>query len=130
MLSPPLALPLQATPSASGMASAVSMPPAGGARDAAAIRAAAEALEASFLSVMLQAAGLGQGRESFGGGIGEAQFASFLAEAHAAALARRGGIGLSESLVRALSARDGGEGVTQAADTGGGIGVGGRDGDV
>lgn len=105
MLSPPLALPPQALPASGPAASGSSPPPGRG--DAAAIRAAAEALEASFLSVMLQAAGLGQGRDAFGGGIGEAQFASFLAEAHAEALARRGGIGLSESLVRALSARDG-----------------------
>ena len=95
MISPSLPV----SPAASGVA-----PPGREAR----LRAAAEALEASFLSVMLQSAGLGAARESFGGGVGEAQFASFLAEAHAAALARRGGIGLSESLLRAMTAREAG----------------------
>lgn len=77
-----------------------------GRTDDAALRAAAQRLEASFLSSMLQAAGFGAAREAMGGGIGEAQFASFLAEAHAEALARRGGIGLAESLFEALKARE------------------------
>ncbi len=65
--------------------------------------AAAEALEASFLSTMLQSAGLGQARESFGGGIGEDQFASMLATEQARALTASGGIGLAESIYTALS---------------------------
>ena len=75
------------------------------AADDAALRVAAEGLETSFLAVMLQSAGVGTPREAFGGGAGEAQFASFLAEAHAAALVERGGIGLAESLFHALKAR-------------------------
>lgn len=66
------------------------------------LRTAARALEANFLSVMLQHAGLGAAREAFGGGAGEEQFASFLAEAQATALAERGGIGLAESLFHAM----------------------------
>ena len=71
----------------------------------AALREAARAMEAQFLSVMLQSAGLGAPREAFGGGIGEAQFASFLAQAHADALVARGGIGLAESIFNALKDR-------------------------
>ena len=70
-----------------------------------ALRTAARALEAQFLSVMLQAAGLGAARESFGGGIGEAQMTSFLADAQAQALVQRGGIGLAESIFNALRER-------------------------
>jgi len=84
--------------------------PAGDPSHDAALRAAAENLEASFLSVMLQSAGVGAPREAFGGGAGETQFASFLAEAHAAAIVRRGGIGLAESLFNALKARADGAG--------------------
>lgn len=69
------------------------------------LRAAAEALEASFMAVMLDSAGVGTPRDSFGGGIGEAQFASFLTEAYAGEMVRRGGIGLAESLFEALKAR-------------------------
>ncbi|WP_238381026.1 rod-binding protein [Alkalilacustris brevis] len=77
-----------------------------GGGDAPARRAAAAALEASFLSVMLQSAGFGAARESFGGGAGEEHFSSFLVATHAEALVQRGGIGLSEALFRALGERD------------------------
>ena len=75
-----------------------------------ALREAARALEAQFLSVMLQSAGFGAARDAFGGGVGEAQFASFLAQEHAEALSRRGGIGLAESLFNALKERTHGPG--------------------
>ena len=71
----------------------------------AALRKAAEAMEASFLAEMLKSAGVGAPRTSFGGGIGEDQFASFLTEAHAAAIVDRGGIGLAETLFNALKER-------------------------
>lgn len=71
----------------------------------AALRRAAEAMEASFLAEMLKAAGVGAPRSSLGGGIGEEQFASFLTEAHAAAMVERGGIGLAETLFNALKER-------------------------
>jgi Rod binding domain-containing protein len=60
-------------------------------------------LEASFLSEMLGHAGLGTVSDSFGGGIGEEQFASFLRQEQAEAMVRKGGIGLAESLFRAMT---------------------------
>lgn len=69
------------------------------------LHAAAQALEASFLSEMLKSAGLGAQSGSFGGGIGEEQFSSFLREAQAMELVKTGGIGLAESLFEALKAR-------------------------
>lgn len=67
-----------------------------------ALHVQAKALEAAFLSEMLGYAGFGAARESFGGGIGEEQFGSFLREEQAKALENRGGIGLAESLFRAM----------------------------
>lgn len=67
------------------------------------LRAKARELEAAFLSEMLGHAGLGAAGESFGGGIGEEQFASFLRQEQATAMVAQGGIGLAESLFRALS---------------------------
>jgi flagellar protein FlgJ len=55
---------------------------------------------------MLQAAGLGTARDSFGGGAGEDQFASFLVQEHAMAMVRAGGIGLSEQIYEALKERE------------------------
>jgi Rod binding domain-containing protein len=69
----------------------------------ASLRGAATRLEAVFLAEMLEAAGVGRTPESFGGGAGETQFASFLREAQAQAMAEAGGIGLAEHLFRALS---------------------------
>jgi peptidoglycan hydrolase FlgJ len=63
---------------------------------------AARDLEASFLSIMLREAGVGAPRNAFGGGSGEEQFSSFLTDAYAARIAERGGIGLAESLFKAL----------------------------
>ncbi|MCP4243740.1 MAG: flagellar biosynthesis protein FlgJ [bacterium] len=60
------------------------------------------ALEASFLTEMLRSAGLGKSRDTFGGGVGEDQFASMLAREHAHALTEAGGIGLAESIFQAL----------------------------
>lgn len=73
------------------------------------LRASAEALETSFLSEMLKAAGFGAARDAMGGGAGEDQFSSFLREAQAREMAKAGGIGLAEHLFEALKARaDGG----------------------
>ena len=76
-----------------------------GARDAT-LRAAAQKLEARFLSEMLKPAGLGAPRDAFGGGAGEGQFASFLREAHAEEMTRAGGIGLAQPIFEALRARE------------------------
>jgi flagellar protein FlgJ len=70
------------------------------------LREAAQKLEASFLAEMLQAAGLGTARDSFGGGAGEDQFSSFLVQEHAMAMVRAGGIGLSEQIYEALKERE------------------------
>ncbi|MDF1728749.1 MAG: rod-binding protein [Sulfitobacter sp.] len=67
-----------------------------------ALRQAAEELEASFLSEMLGAAGLGAARESFGGGAGEDQFASLLRQEQARAMVAQGGIGLAQAIFEAL----------------------------
>lgn len=70
-----------------------------------ALRAAAGELEAQFLAEMLKSAGFGEPRESFGGGAGEEQFASFLRQEHADEMVRRGGVGLAESIFEALKER-------------------------
>jgi peptidoglycan hydrolase FlgJ len=68
----------------------------------AALRQAAESLEANFLSVMLKSAGLGEVPGLGGGGQGEEQFASFLRDEQARLMVQAGGIGLSEHLFQAL----------------------------
>ncbi|GAA6208901.1 hypothetical protein NBRC116601_21940 [Cognatishimia sp. WU-CL00825] len=67
-----------------------------------ALRHAAQKLEAHFLAEMLKGAGLGQTSESFGGGAGEDQFASFLRQEQAGQMAQAGGIGLAEAFFEAL----------------------------
>lgn len=69
------------------------------------LRGVARDLEAAFLAEMLKHSGLGKASDSFGGGVGEDQFASFLTQEHARLLAERGGIGLAENIYRALVAR-------------------------
>lgn len=66
------------------------------------LHSAAIQLEATFLAEMLKSAGLSETSNGFGGGIGEDQFASFLVQAQAEALADAGGIGLAQSLFEAL----------------------------
>lgn len=79
-------------------------------QDDAALMASARALEAGFLSAMLQAAGAGAPRDAFGGGAGEDQFSSFLVQAQAEAMVARGGIGLAQSLFTAMRERADGQG--------------------
>lgn len=62
----------------------------------------AQAFESMILSQMLSTAGLNRVPDAAGGGPGEEQFASFLTEAQAKALAERGGIGIAERLIRAF----------------------------
>ncbi|PCJ07222.1 MAG: flagellar biosynthesis protein FlgJ [Rhodobacteraceae bacterium] len=66
------------------------------------LRKAAMQLEATFIAEMLKSAGLGETRESFGGGSGEDQFSTFLIRAQAEQMALAGGIGLAESLYNSL----------------------------
>ncbi|WP_371060932.1 rod-binding protein [Rhodosalinus sp. 5P4] len=68
-------------------------------------REAAVALETAFLSQMLKSAGVGRTPDAFGGGAGETQFASFLRDMQARAMAEAGGIGLAEHIFHALAAR-------------------------
>ncbi|MFZ3585198.1 rod-binding protein [Loktanella sp. DJP18] len=69
------------------------------------LMAAAQKLEATFLSEMLKSAGFDSARGAFGGGDGEDGFASFLRDAQAENMAAAGGIGLAESLFNAMKAR-------------------------
>lgn len=76
---------------------------------AAMLRQAAQDLEATFLAEMLKSAGMGQSRDALGGGIGEDQFGSFLLGAQARAMVRAGGIGLAESIFKALMEAENGD---------------------
>lgn len=67
-----------------------------------AMRDAAQGLEATFLAEMLKSAGLGSARESFGGGVGEEQFSSFLLQEEARAMVKAEGTGLAESIFKAM----------------------------
>lgn len=71
---------------------------------AAKIHATAQAFEASFLQSVLGSmfAGDSQQASSFGGGEAEGQFRSFLTEAIAKGVTRRGGIGLAPVIEREL----------------------------
>lgn len=70
-------------------------------------RAAAQAMEAQFLSMMLREAGFGRAPGGFGGGAGEDQFGSLMVDAQAKRMAEAGGIGLAESILRAMGRVDG-----------------------
>jgi hypothetical protein len=70
--------------------------------DHTAAREAALKLEASFLAEMLKGAGFGKQENSFSGGPGEDQFASFHRQAVAEEIARTGGIGLAEHFFNAM----------------------------
>lgn len=65
-----------------------------------------KSLEATFLSEMLSNGGLGKTSDSFGGGIGEEQFSSFLNQQRASAMVEKGGIGLAESIYKSLIDRE------------------------
>lgn len=72
-----------------------------------ALRHVAEELESVFLAEMLGSAGFGAPRAgAFGGGAGEAQFASFLVREQARAMVRAGGIGLAETIFDALKEKE------------------------
>lgn len=71
------------------------------------LRDKAMELEAAFLAEMLSYTGLGKGSLSFGGGIGEDQFASFLRGEQAKLMVKKGGIGLAETIFDALVKAEG-----------------------
>ena len=62
----------------------------------------AQSLESTFLAEMLSHTDVETG-SSFGGGIGENQFTSFLTKAHANAITEHGGIGLAQSIYESLA---------------------------
>ena len=68
---------------------------------------AAQSLESNFFAEMLKSAGLGKSRESFGGGVGEDQFSSFLTREYANATVKAGGIGLAESIYQSMVNKNG-----------------------
>ncbi|RMH48590.1 MAG: hypothetical protein D6686_10300 [Alphaproteobacteria bacterium] len=75
----------------------------------AALRQAAEAFEAAFLAEMLKAAGFGRPIAGLGGGgAGEEAFSSLLVREQASRMVKAGGIGLAETVFRALVAREAG----------------------
>lgn len=69
------------------------------------LRQKAEELEAGFLAEMLSYTGLND-TSDFAGGSGEDQFASFLGAEQAKAMVKAGGIGLAETIFKALAKRD------------------------
>ncbi|MFK7945592.1 MAG: rod-binding protein [Paracoccaceae bacterium] len=73
-----------------------------------ALRAIAQEFEATFLAEMLKHTGLGEPRESFGGGPGESAFAGMLTQEYAAQLADRGGVGLADRIYSQLLLKTGG----------------------
>lgn len=62
----------------------------------------AQKLESAFVSQMLKSAGLGELKDSFSGGVGEEQFASFMRDEQAKAIVQNGGFGLAEPIFAAL----------------------------
>ena len=67
------------------------------------LMAKARELETSFLSEMLNYAGLDDSEGSYFGTSGEDQFGSFLRDAQAKLMVDNGGIGLAESLFHSLT---------------------------
>ncbi|MEM1344188.1 MAG: rod-binding protein [Pseudomonadota bacterium] len=70
---------------------------------AASLEAAAQGFEAVFLTEMLKHAGLGQARNAFGGGPGEAGFSGMLVREYAQAIAATGTTGIAEAVARRLA---------------------------
>ena len=65
----------------------------------------AKKFEATFLAEMLKHTGMGQTRESFGGGPGEAAFSEFLTREYAAKMSETGAIGLADRVYDVLVER-------------------------
>lgn len=70
------------------------------------MREAAKDFEAVFLTEMLKHAGLGEARESFGGGAGEEAFSGILAAEQAKVMVDAGGIGLADRIFEVLMQRE------------------------
>lgn len=74
-----------------------------------AMRSVAKKFEAVFLAEMLSYTSLAETSDNFGGGAGEDAFKSMLTREWANQLTEKGGIGLSETIYKALIAREGGD---------------------
>lgn len=72
------------------------------------LRQAAREFEAIFLAEMLKHSGLGEARESFGGGVGEAAFSSMMTQEWARSLVDKGGVGIADQLYKAIKQNGGG----------------------
>ena len=70
-----------------------------------AMREAARAFEATYLSEMLKQSGVNSMPDAFGGGAGEGAFSSLLTGEYARLLTERGGIGLAEQIFEAIKGR-------------------------
>lgn len=70
-----------------------------------ALRQVAKDFEATFLAEMLKHTGLGEARESFGGGPGEAAFSGMMTLEYAEQLSNAGGVGLADRIYKSLSER-------------------------
>lgn len=67
------------------------------------LQMAARKLETAFIAEMLRSSGFGKQPDPMGGGGGQDHFTSFLIDAQAERIAAAGGIGLAESLFRAMA---------------------------
>jgi peptidoglycan hydrolase FlgJ len=67
------------------------------------LMAKAKELEATFLSELLSHSGLREMQGDFGGGQGEAQFASFLRQEQARLMVESGGLGLAEMIFNSMA---------------------------
>ena len=83
-------------------------PPAGRPDRHVALREAAQALEAGFLSEMLKSVRFGEQENSLSGSVGEDHFASFHRDALAREMVRSGGIGLTEIILKSLMEKNNG----------------------
>lgn len=68
----------------------------------AAMHAAAEKFETTFVAEMLKYTGLNKTPDGFGGGEGEEAFSSFLTQEYARLVEKRGGLGIAEQVFNAL----------------------------
>ena len=89
-----------------GLPRGASASPGAGPGEEGRVRAAAIRFEAAFLAEMLRHAGLAKTRSAFGGGAGEQAFSGSLVQEYAARIADSGGVGLADSIYRALLARE------------------------
>jgi len=73
------------------------------------LQTVATEFEAVFLQEMLKTTQLNATSEEFGGGEGEDAFGSMLTQQYADLMSKRGGIGISEHIFRAMASREVGE---------------------